>query len=164
MNRTRWLTTWFTLGVLGVVSIQADEPKRRLHKAMEWPRVDLAAYSTVFVEDCKVTDPEGVERKNQDLLQAAPQRMSDYIRLEGGGGALPRRNRRDHGRRVQAQHVPHRLRAPRFARAAAAGQSYYVDVLTMKEFEPKEVEKKLEDCELAWEIDATQEGAAAADP
>lgn len=53
--------------------------ERRIRRALDWPLVDLAAYDTVFVEDCRVTDPKAAERKIQDLLEEAPARMAGYI-------------------------------------------------------------------------------------
>jgi hypothetical protein len=51
----------------------------RLQRALDWPKVDLAAYKTFFIEDVRVTDPMAPERKNQDLVETVPARMANFI-------------------------------------------------------------------------------------
>ena len=51
----------------------------RLQRALDWPKVDLEAYETVFLEDIRVTDPKAAERKIQDLVQTVPDRMANFI-------------------------------------------------------------------------------------
>jgi hypothetical protein len=52
---------------------------REAHIAM-WPVLDLSDYTTLVIEDFKVTDPKAGKRKNVDQLQAAPTRVANLVR------------------------------------------------------------------------------------
>ncbi len=73
--------TTLTLLLLLICTLSATlaGKEKRLQRALEWPRIDLAAYDELFVEDCRITDPKAEERKIQELLESAPRRMADYI-------------------------------------------------------------------------------------
>ena len=51
----------------------------RLQRAMDWPKVDVAGYDRLYIEDVRVTDPMAAERKNQELVETVPQRMANLI-------------------------------------------------------------------------------------
>jgi hypothetical protein len=67
----------------GVDTSRTSGPKDRDLKAerriAEWPHVDLAPYSRLYIEDFRITDPEASERKNQDYVQTAPGRLADFV-------------------------------------------------------------------------------------
>lgn len=67
----------------GVDTSLSAGPKDRDLKAerrtAKWPRVDLAPYSFLFIEDFSITDPKAPERKNRDYVQTAPQRLADLV-------------------------------------------------------------------------------------
>ncbi len=66
--------------VLGFVAaaVSAGEGDR-LQRALDWPQVDLSGYERLYIEDVRVTDPEGPERKRQELVESVPERMANFI-------------------------------------------------------------------------------------
>lgn len=51
---------------------------KHLNRATDWPQVDLSAYDTVFVEDCRMKDPMADERKIRNLVDTAHERLANY--------------------------------------------------------------------------------------
>ncbi|MGH8076621.1 MAG: DUF4410 domain-containing protein [Lysobacter sp.] len=58
-------------------------PRRAAHIA-SWPKVDLAAYSTLCVEPFAMADPKAEGNKKQYLVDSAPQRIVDLVFEELG--------------------------------------------------------------------------------
>lgn len=79
MKKLTCLATFLTLALILASSPALSGEDDRLQRALDWPKVDLEAYETVFVEDIRVTDPMGPERKNQDLVKSVPARMANFI-------------------------------------------------------------------------------------
>ena len=53
--------------------------KKREENVAAWPKVDLAAYTALFVEDFAMADPKAGERKKEYLVQSAPQRLPEMV-------------------------------------------------------------------------------------
>lgn len=53
--------------------------KKREENVARWPKVDLAPYGVLFVEDFAMADPKAGERKKEYLVQSAPQRLPDMV-------------------------------------------------------------------------------------
>lgn len=63
--------------------------KKREENVARWPKVDLAPYATLFVEDFVMADPKAGERKKEYLVQSAPQRLADMVVKDVGTAAFP---------------------------------------------------------------------------
>ncbi len=84
------LITALILSALPTLSGEGD----RLQRALEWPKVDLTNYEAVYIEDIRVTDPMGPERKIQDLVQTVPKRMANFIAFSMDQDLFPEVERR----------------------------------------------------------------------
>jgi hypothetical protein len=72
-----------------------DEPapdvtaqRRREENVAAWPKVDLAAYHTLVVEDFTMSDPKAADRSKEYLVQTAPQRLPDMVVKSLGSGTF----------------------------------------------------------------------------
>jgi hypothetical protein len=45
----------------------------------KWPRVDLSAYSTLYIEDFAMADPKAAERSKEHLVATAPGRLAAQV-------------------------------------------------------------------------------------
>jgi len=90
---SRHLVSCFVILILATGWAHAGK-KDRLQRASDWPLVDLTAYESVFVEDCVVTDPKAEERKNQEILATAPERMANYVAWSIDRETFPKVERR----------------------------------------------------------------------
>lgn len=45
----------------------------------EWPRVDLGAYSILFIDEFRLTDPKAATRKKADQVKSAPERLAREV-------------------------------------------------------------------------------------
>ena len=64
--------------------------ERRVRHVAQWPKVDLAPFDTLFVEDFAITDPKAADRSNESLVQTAPRRMPDMVVERLGTGVFVR--------------------------------------------------------------------------
>ena len=71
----------------------ASSPKTREKNIAKWPRVDLAAYDTLYLEDWAMADPKAGERKKALLVEFAPRRVPDTIARDLGEVAFALVNR-----------------------------------------------------------------------
>jgi hypothetical protein len=62
--------------------------KKREENVARWPKVDLASYGTLFVEDFPMADPKAAERKKGYLVESAPQRLADMVAKNVGTAAF----------------------------------------------------------------------------
>lgn len=62
--------------------------KKREENVSRWPKVDLAPYGTLFVEDFAMADPKAGERKKEYLVESAPQRLPDMVVKNVGTAAF----------------------------------------------------------------------------
>jgi len=60
----------------------------RLQRALDWPKVDLETYETVYIEDIQVTDPMG------------PARMANFVAFSLDPDIFPKVERRQGDRRL----------------------------------------------------------------
>jgi hypothetical protein len=57
----------------------ATAQRRREENVARWPRVDLAPFQVLVVEDFVMADPKAGERKKEYLVQSAPARLADQV-------------------------------------------------------------------------------------
>jgi hypothetical protein len=53
--------------------------RKREENVAAWPKVDLAAFGTLFVEDFAMADPKAAERSKPYLVESAPQRLPEMV-------------------------------------------------------------------------------------
>ncbi len=66
----------------------AGPKKAREEHIAKWPRVDLAAYTVLVIEDFEMADPKAGDRAKEYLVQSAPRRLPDQIAKNVGEGAF----------------------------------------------------------------------------
>jgi hypothetical protein len=94
MNLRLGLLSLLCVALLGTTSAAIAGEGDRLQRALDWPKVDLENYDTLYIEDVQVTDPMKEERKNQDLVQTVPQRMANFIAFSADQDLFPKIERR----------------------------------------------------------------------
>jgi hypothetical protein len=72
----------------------ADQPdlagskQAREEHIAEWPRVDLAPYTVLVIEDFEMADPKAAERPKEYLVQSAGRRLAEQVAKNVGEGAF----------------------------------------------------------------------------
>lgn len=66
----------------------ASNLDRRAKHIAEWPKVDLAAYSRLCLEPFAMADPRAGDRKQEYLVESAPQRLAKLLVDDLGAGVF----------------------------------------------------------------------------